>query len=150
MIFFGLSEADVQKIVDSIKEITDRMTENGQRIDGKPYLNNFCRRNPLLCGSLSNDLKDCGEQTEYVNEGLGTGSYDDNWNFIVNSGTGHAWGVAISSNSNDPHIFYDPRSGETNVGSACSTCKAWSLPFSSTVYDNDNIPEYLRPPAPRN
>ena len=139
--FLGLSPEDVQKIRDTINDSVDKMTRDGLRMDS---FNNYCRAYPWLPGCDNpNKLKDCGEQTEYVNEQLSELMLDDNWRFVLNAGIGHAWGMAISSNPDDPIIHYDPHSNNLSEQTPCRTCKPW---FGDPVFTKENPPMRPNPP----
>jgi len=108
---FGLSPADVQRILNQAQNLTDQMTRNGERVDWG-YWNNFRsslqRLNPFR---KKPPLKGCGEQTDAVTSDLQFPKmpYDDHWTFQVeNDGPFHQRGRAISSNPKDPDIIYDP------------------------------------------
>lgn len=57
----------------------------------------------------------------------------------MDSGFGHAWGVATSSNPDDPIIYFDPRADEISVGTPCANCKGW---FGGRGYGGDNLPPH--------
>jgi RHS repeat-associated protein len=121
----GLSAQDVGQISQRFRQGVEEMTRDGLRLPS-PYKNNFCRLYPGAYGCKDpNKYKDCGEQTEYMNDQLKQGKYDDHWVFHMDADIGHAWGVATSSNPNDPTIWYDTRSGEISVSTPCATCHGW-------------------------
>ncbi len=145
---YGLSERDVARITEGFYRIVDQMTRDGQR-NSSPWFNNWCRKYPWSPGCPNpNDYKDCGEQTDKVNSDLEKGKYDDSWYFLPDSGIGHTWGVATSSNPNDPVIYYDSRSRQVSVGQPCSSCTGW-LGSGSQVYGPNSPPPHPRPPRPR-
>jgi RHS repeat-associated protein len=140
--FHGLSAQDVDQIVNTIRDTIDSMTRNKQRLPD-PVKNNRCRKWPWWPGCENpNDYKDCGEQTETVNDVLQGGNYEDNWYFLMDAGFGHAWGLATSSNPNDPVIYYDPRANEISVGTPCPTCSGW---FGGSGYGPSNPPPHPLP-----
>ncbi len=73
----------------------------------------------------SDNVMDCGEQTEYMNSILEQQQYDDKWEFWLDAGTGHAWGVGFSHNPNDPILWYDTRANDFSVNNVCSHCEPW-------------------------
>ncbi len=135
---FGLSPEDIEKIQQRFRDVVDEMTQSGLR-DEWPFKNNQQR----FWGRLTNDFVgdsrklDCGEQTQYMNEKLTAENYDDNWTFYMNAGFGHAWGFALSSNVDDPIIYYDPRADEINLNEPCEHCKPW---FGKGIYNDGNMP----------
>jgi hypothetical protein len=142
----GLSPDDVVKIKTVIRETIDDMTINEERLPD-PGENNRCRIWPWWPGCKNpNNYKDCGEQTETVNNILRRGNYEDNWYFLMDSGIGHAWGLATSSNPNDPIIYYDPRANEISTGTPCPSCSDW---FGSRGYE-PSTPHPHPEPSKRN
>jgi hypothetical protein len=116
---------DVQKILDAFKKNVDDMTREGLR-DPDPYYNNRCRMAPWSLGcNEDNKYKDCGEQTEEMNKRFEKGSYQDAWSFSMESGIGHAWGVALSNNPENPYIYYDTRADQISVDKPCDACSGW-------------------------
>ena len=106
----GLSEKDVQAILDHARKVTNQMTQNGQRIDpgqlnnilaSLEWLNPFRKKTPHL---------GCGQQADLVSAALQIpdAPYDDKWTFTVVQEGWHQFGVARSSNPSDPNIIYDP------------------------------------------
>jgi uncharacterized protein RhaS with RHS repeats len=139
----GLSQHDVEKIRSEFSRIVGQMTRDGLRLEN-PSKNNRCRDWPWWPGCKNpNDYMNCGEQTEYVNDILRDGDYDDNWAFYMEAGYWHAWGVARSSNPSDPLVYYSPRENEFGVGSHCATCNSWfGLGWLGTTWSDGP------PPAP--
>ncbi|WP_211230945.1 RHS repeat-associated core domain-containing protein, partial [Chitinilyticum aquatile] len=137
----GLSDQDVEKIRERYREIVDQMTRNELRLPNK-WRNNLCRMYPWSPGCKNpNNYKDCGEQTEIVNEELAKGHYNDRWYFLMDAGFGHAWGLATSSNPKDPIVYYDPRADEISVGNPCQNCKGW---FGDSNYGPNDPPIHPR------
>jgi len=133
----GLSSDDIVKIIEQFGGKRDQMTKEGSRFPD-PYINNFCRLFPDVPGcSNPNNYKDCGEQTEMMNDHLNRQSYSDKWRFGMDAGPGHAWGFAASSNPNDPTVWFDTRSGHISVGQLCPTCKPW---LGGGMYDENSPP----------
>lgn len=122
----GFSPNDVVKIQKRFDKIVNRMTGDGLR-DKSPWFNNAQRRLGKLTDDAVGDsnILGCGEQTEHMNEDLSRRTYDDAWTFHMDSGFGHAWGVATSSNPDDPMIWYDARANSMSVGSPCPSCSGW-------------------------
>jgi RHS repeat-associated protein len=142
----GLSEQDIIRIRHIIQHTINIMSENRERIPN-PWRNNQCKRYPFTCpeGYDSDNIKDCGEQTSAVNIALEKGKYDENWQFYMDSGFGHAWGLAISSNEDDPLIYYDPRANEVSVGKPCPSCNGWLN--SGRYYDSNPLTRPFPPPS---
>ncbi|WP_259341521.1 RHS repeat-associated core domain-containing protein, partial [Ralstonia solanacearum] len=121
----GRSAKDVARIISSFHIITGQMTGDGLRNPNGTY-NNTCRALPWLPGCPNpNRFKDCGEQTEYMNSKLDQQTYDAHWFFGLDSGFGHAWGFAYSSDPNDPVITYDTRASSISVDQNCPNCHGW-------------------------
>lgn len=142
---FGLSPADVQNIINTFNNTVNQMTRDGVRLSS-PFWNNEARDFGKLTHNLIGNSKilNCGEQAEYMNNVLRNKKYDANWYFLVDEGTGHAWGLAIASDPGDPAIYYDPRGNTIGTGQPCPTCQPW---FGPTSYGPDNPPPV--PPPPR-
>jgi RHS repeat-associated protein len=104
----GLSQNDVTRILKQAQNETNQMTKNGQRIDPGP-LNNLVSSLQMLVGYKTPNLG-CGQQADRVAAALQlpTVPYDDNWTFSVHQWGWHQYGVARSSNPNDPTIIFDP------------------------------------------
>jgi RHS repeat-associated protein len=120
----GLSAEDVRNIKKIIQREIDRIARNGQRLSS-PIFNNVCR---AIDGcDPTHDLKDCNEQTDAVKDALNKElkNFDDNWRFDSLNGLGHVWGVAMSSNKDDPIIYFDARANEISIGVPCSACSGW-------------------------
>lgn len=123
----GLSAADVLRIKELFNKTVNNMTDEGLRLDSGKTGNTI--RNLDIFNPFSQvrttKIMDCGEQTEYMNEKLKNNSknFDDNWNFIEVSGLSHAWGIAVSSNQQDPIIWYDTRANDISEGKPCNNCK---------------------------
>ncbi len=133
----GRSAKDVARIISSFHIITGQMTGDGLRDPNGTY-NNTCRALPWLPGCPNpNRFKDCGEQTEYMNSKLDQQTYDAHWFFGLDSGFGHAWGFAYSSDPNDPVITYDTRANSISVDQNCPNCHGW---FGDRMWGIDNIP----------
>lgn len=141
---WGLSAQDVIRIQAKFNATIKDMTKNGQRMDWT-LINNTCRAMPWLPNCPDN-VKDCGEQTEYMNAILSLQHYDDNWQFLMDAGAGHAWGVAVSSNPNDPILWYDARANEFSIDKVCKTCKPW---WGNPVYGEEYLRKYKVPPKPQ-
>lgn len=122
----GLSARDVSEIRSRFHATVNLMTQQGLR-DETPLVNNVQRYFGRLTRDLVGDSRkmDCGEQTDHVNKALSSGKYDDIWRFEMDAGTGHAWGIAISSNPSDPTLWYDARSNRFSEGIPCETCSGW-------------------------
>jgi len=108
---FGLSPADVQRILNQAQNLTDQMTRNGERLDWGPWNNIRSSLQHLNPFRKKPPLKGCGEQADTVTGDLQFPKvpYDDPWKFQVeNDGPFHQRGRAISSNPRDPDIIYDP------------------------------------------
>jgi hypothetical protein len=134
---FGLSPADVIAIQNGFNRTVTQMTNDGLRMQNKTF-NNTCRDMPWLCGDWHNKLKDCGEQTDYMNDALRKGKYQDHWAFYMDAAWNHAWGVARSSNPNDPLIWYDTRADQFSVGEPCPGCHGFIV--GQGGYSNSNPP----------
>ena len=117
---FGLSQQDVQRIINTAQQVTDEMTAEGERTD-PGWWNNFWS----TVGSETGDpapLLGCGEQAyklELELEWQQTADpFDDTWTFIDQERgmswplppypLPHQWVVAKSSNPSDPLIVLDP------------------------------------------
>jgi hypothetical protein len=122
----GLSERDVANIRQRFGSTVGSMTSQGLR-HPRGWWNNQLRSWGKATGDFIGDSKkmDCGEQTDYMNSVLQNGKYDDNWLFFMDAGVGHAWGVAVSSNPNDPTLWFDTRANSFSVGSPCGSCSGW-------------------------
>jgi hypothetical protein len=148
----GLSAEDVKNIQQIIQNAIDRMNKNRERIEN-PFRNNWCKRYPFACptGYDSDDIKDCGEQTKTVNIELENGKYDDNWSFYIDSAFAHMWGIAVSSNNDDPVIYYDPRANEISIGKPCPSCSGlFGGRYYDTHPDSNNPPTRPFPPSSGN
>jgi len=107
----GLSEEDVQQIVNDFKYTVDLMTDQGLRTD-PGWWNNFVSWAP------TNSYLGCGEQADYVNDVLRLRKYDDSWSYTHGSGFTpfyHQWSEGTSSNPNDPQIKLDPHQREIEI-----------------------------------
>ena len=104
----GLSQNDVHRILSQAQNLTNQMTANGQRINPGP-LNNILSSLQRLFG-YKNPYLGCGQQADFVASNLQFPKvpYDDHWEFSVHQWGGHQYGVAVSSNPNDPNIIFDP------------------------------------------
>lgn len=100
------------------------MTNKGLRLTD-PYWNNFYKKYGM--SPEDEKLLDCGEQTYYMNKELmkSKKEFNDNWTFKEIYGIGHVWGAAISSNPNDPVIYYDTRANDISLNSFCESCHGW-------------------------
>lgn len=105
---YGLSEADVNHIVDTFNNTVQGMTNDGARNDNS-YLNNLSSTlNTITGGLLGSPYLGCGDQESVVRDQLEKNKYDDNWNFQQDSSLVHKWGEGNSDNPSDPKIIYDP------------------------------------------
>jgi hypothetical protein len=120
----GLSEKDVERILKRIDEIIDGMTRDGLRLPN-PQQNNRCAVAP------------CGDQVDYMLNILREERFEAHWGFYMESATGHAWGLAISNDPEDPWIYFDPWTGQKSKGTPCSRCQGW---FGDRTYTRDNMP----------
>jgi RHS repeat-associated protein len=104
----GFSQNDVSRIMKQSQNITNQMTKDGLRIDPGP-LNNLLSSLQSVLGSKSPYLG-CGDQANWVATLLNvpTVPYDDKWTFSVHQWGWHQYGIAVSSNPNDPNIIFDP------------------------------------------
>jgi len=104
----GLSQNDVNTILNQAQNLTNQMTANGQRIS-PGSLNNILSSLQRLFGS-KNPYLGCGEQADRVANALQFPKvpYDDHWTCTVVQEGWHQFGVAMSSNPNDPNIIFDP------------------------------------------
>ena len=61
-------------------------------------------------GLLHGHILGCGQQADAVAQQLSAGKYDAQWTFAVNNmfPIPHQYGVAQSSDPNDPQIVFDP------------------------------------------
>lgn len=120
---YGLSGADVNRILAYFYQTVNQMTAKGERTD-PGVLNNFLSSlNPLL----GTKFMGCTDQAVTLGSSLSSksGSYDDTWTFQqVGSDAPHAenpaqspsgfnllphwWIQATSSNPNDPLLILDP------------------------------------------
>lgn len=96
----GLSEVDVRRIHDLFNNTVEGMTKDGRR-HMNPYLNNFL-------SSFGASYLGCGDQESVVRYQFEKREYDDRWTFRQERSLFHRWGVATSSNPDDPVITYDP------------------------------------------
>lgn len=135
---YGLSKRDVERIRAIFQRVSGEMQRYGQRLPGdRAYENNLRRMIGRMSFGLAPDaaLLDCGEQTEFMNAQLWSvaggwqadGSispnlFDARWRFDMVAEPGHAWGMATSSDPQDPVIYYDTRSGEIQEDFPCRTC----------------------------
>ena len=117
----GLSEEDVNKIIDSYLKIEDEMTKNGERTD-PGILNNIQRSlYDASDGKLGHNYLGCGEQAGKVKDGISGDKYDDQWSFELDGSNNllqydydhsislnHWWVVGRSNNPKDPIIILDP------------------------------------------
>jgi RHS repeat-associated protein len=102
---WGLSPADVQKIIEEAKKTTDWMTDNGFRKD-PGWKNNFDK------STGQSDLLGCGEQAEVLRDALDKlGGLDDDWTFTPVSELSplpHQYVIGTSDNFFDPPLILDP------------------------------------------
>jgi RHS repeat-associated protein len=135
----GLSPEDVKKIQQAIADCIEAMTKAGKR-SSNGYINNY------LPGTL-----DCGEQTESVIECLGKKNLklDDNWQFYLRAGFGHAWGIGVSSNPGDAPLWFDPKWNNTSQGEPCKTCSGWGFGFLDKSLGAPEVPPRPQPPKPK-
>lgn len=117
---YGLSPADVQKIIGSFNATISSMTASGLRTD-PGWQNNASRSAYDLTGGLAGKkYMGCNEQAAFVKHQLGNGKYDDKWTFDIKGSnlpqsqpgfgvTGpHWWIEGVSSNPKDPVLVIDP------------------------------------------
>ena len=118
----GLSQNDVLKIQQIFKSTINKMVINGDRRSSDSWLpnNGF----PLFADKK---YEICEGQITIMQLALNNSinSYDDNWRFQAQSGFGHFWMVAISSNKEDPIIYLDPWNDSIGVGKPCKGCSGW-------------------------
>ena len=137
----GLSPEDIEKIRAAFNATVKDMSNKGLR--RHPLINNTIR-------AFGGGTLDCGEQTEYMIGKLENLQLDDNWIFMPHAEPGHAWGVAVSSNPDDPYISFDTRANNFTVNGRCSTCYGWWIATwgsDKLEYPKDVL--YLRGLIPR-
>ena len=84
------------------------------------------------------------EQMRTLGNGF-TNKLEDNWVFKPLSGQWHTWGVAVSSNKNDPIIYFDTRSNNFSLNIPCATCKGWNgLDYDIKMQKNNNGRPYSK------
>ena len=134
----GLSKNDVILLNKTFNYNIIQMTNEGKRVNWT-WINN-------ALGKLN-----CIEQTNYMIEQmrtLGNGftnKLEDNWVFKPLSGQWHTWGVAVSSNKNDPIIYFDTRSNNFSLNIPCATCKGWNgLDYDIKMQKNNNGRPYSK------
>jgi hypothetical protein len=133
----GESPEDVSKIYEAFRKCVDEMT-------AKKLRHPLSAINNSLPGTL-----DCGEQTEYVMQCLQNLKLDDNWTFMLRSGLGHAWRVAISSSSGDPPLYFDPRADRFSIEDRRSSCEGWlGIDFDNARGYPVGLPARPAPPRP--
>lgn len=122
----GLSKEDVLQLVNAFWYILDDMTGDGLR-SPSPTHNNHCARWPdsPFCGPEEDEYLDCGDQADYMMNELSELDLDDTWTFEQHSGFGHSWASAVSSNPEDPILWFDPRASDYSIGEPCPTCRGW-------------------------
>jgi RHS repeat-associated protein len=104
----GLSEADVQRIRDSINQSIRDMVNGRHRRPGSGFWNGYLN-NAERMWTDNYQIYDCWDQTYYTNTQLRElDNLDDDWKFEIVEGIGHATGRAVSGNPKDPIIDYDP------------------------------------------
>jgi RHS repeat-associated protein len=111
----GLSDRDVQTIINTFQNVVNEMTNNGER--SSPWINNFqvtldwlLRKKPRHLG--------CGEQAARAYPALDNNRYDDNWHFEWRDRyfpLPHQWLVGISDNPNDPNVVIDPYNNDVHT-----------------------------------
>jgi hypothetical protein len=111
----GLSEQDVQTIVNTFHNVVDQMTRNGER--SSPWTNNMQASWDLLLRRKKRHLG-CGEQAARVYPALDNNRYDDHWRFEWKQRyfpLPHQWLVGISDNPNDPDVVIDPYNDDVHT-----------------------------------
>src|SRR5437867_9937580 len=104
----GLSKRDVQTIMNTLHDVVDRMTQNGER--SSPWTNNVQASAEMLLLRKKRHLG-CGEQAARVYPALDNNHYDDRWHFEWHQRYfpfPHQWLVGVSDNPNDPDVVIDP------------------------------------------
>ncbi len=107
---FGLSPADIDRILGTFNNSVIQMTNMGLR-SPDPYLNN------IFTFFGHGDYIVCSEQAAFVQYQEEQNEYDDNWAFGVQSSGPLHWVVhGVSSNPHDPLIILDPWDHTAELG----------------------------------
>jgi RHS repeat-associated protein len=110
----GRSAADVAKITQRFYELLVDMNQRGLR-DPNAFINNAnAMFHTFSGGVVGKDYLVCTGQSTYVKYFLEQEDYEDEWKFVLDHSylPAHTWGLAISSNPNDPIIIFDPLYGQ--------------------------------------
>ena len=125
--FWGLSERDVLKILETFRRVVEDLTKNGRRFK-IPTLNNVLSSSQMAveyiaeewCNvdlGLSPRYLGCGEQWSVLAGELNKNTYDDHWEFELDKTHSgffyHERGRAVSENPNDPILILDPWKNRT-------------------------------------
>jgi RHS repeat-associated protein len=144
---FGLSQEDVQKILDGYNQATGEMNKAGHRVGWCPPLSSLkCDMRPYRWVTSGKGWE-CVRQSEYLRDKLKGQQYDDQWTIKTHTKPNltHTWVEATSSNPSDPKITLDPWWGSVNQQPAIipGTPEAFP-PISNTTVNN--IPTVKIPP----
>jgi RHS repeat-associated protein len=111
----GLSDRDVQTIINTFNNVVSQMTNNGER--SSPWTNNLQVSWDLVLRRKRRHLG-CGEQAARVYPALDNNRYDDHWRFEWQERyfpLPHQWLLGISDNPNDPNVVVDPYNNDVHT-----------------------------------
>lgn len=112
---FGLSQQDVNSILNGYNQATTAMNQAGHRVGWFPPLSSL--NSDLYPWPSSGKGWECVSQSQYLAQQLNNQQYDDQWtiNTVTRPDLTHTWVEAVSSNPYDPSINLDPWLGSVTV-----------------------------------
>jgi hypothetical protein len=150
----GLSQQDVNVILNGYYQATQEMNDAGHRYSIAPFASSA---NSDISGHWWNPFYwtpwyngkgwECYSQSKYLAERLNGEQYEDQWRIqtMTRPDFTHTWVEATSSNPSDPNLRFDPWWGAVNTAPPrISTSLGDYPPVSNTIVNN--IPTVNIPP----